>query len=159
MLANAWGTPPRSTLIRGAGAGIASAAAVAALSRKETGSALAGINAVSHWVWGDADAKRNGFSLKFTGIGALTHLAAAAMWAFCFERLFVSRRRSVTVPRLLAESAGLSALACAVDYTITPKRFTPGYELRLSKPSLLVTYVAFAGGLALGSLLLPEARR
>jgi hypothetical protein len=125
----------------------------------ETGSALAGINAVSHWAWGDADAKRNGLSLKYTGIGALTHLAAAAMWAFCFERLFASRRRSPTVPRLLAESAAMSALACAVDYTITPKRLTPGYELRLSKPSLLVTYVAFAAGLTLGSLLLPVARR
>jgi hypothetical protein len=36
-----------------------------------------------------------------------------------------------------------------VDYGITP-----GYELRLSTPSLLVVYLAFAAGLALGSALL-----
>jgi hypothetical protein len=80
-------------------------------------------------------------------------------WAYCFERLFASRRRHVTVPVLLTEAAAMSAIACAVDYTITPKRFTPGYELRLSRPSLLVVYVAFAGGLALGSLLLGEEER
>ena len=117
------------------------------------------MNAVSHWAWGDADARRDGLSVKYTGVGALTHLAASTMWAFCFERLFTSRRRAVTWPRLLSESAAMSALACAVDYTITPKRFTPGFELRLSKRSLLATYVAFAGGLALGSLLLPAGER
>ena len=160
MLANSSGRRPLlGALIRGAGAGVASAAAVAARSKKETGSALAGINAVSHWAWGDSDAKRDGFSLKYTVTGAVTHLAAAAMWAFCYERIFAARRRSATLPRLLAESAAMSALACAVDYTITPKRLTPGYELRLSKPSLLMTYGAFAAGLALGSLILPRATR
>ncbi len=53
----------------------------------------------------------------------------------------------------------MSALACAVDYTITPKRFTPGYELSLSRPSLVAVYAAFAAGLALGSVLLPERER
>ncbi|HKU86213.1 MAG TPA: hypothetical protein VJV77_07725 [Casimicrobiaceae bacterium] len=159
MLANSWSIPLRSALVRGAGAGVASAAVVAACSERETGSTLAGINAVSHWAWGDAEARRDGFSLKYTGVGALTHLAAATMWAFVFDLLFASGRRAVTLPRLLSESAAMSAMACAVDYTITPKRFTPGYELRLSKRSLLATYVAFAGGLALGSLLLPRGER
>ncbi|HXR55369.1 MAG TPA: hypothetical protein VN858_01135 [Casimicrobiaceae bacterium] len=45
----------------------------------------------------------------------------------------------------------VSALACAVDYTVTPKRLRPGYELRLSKPSMAV---AFGAGLAPGSVLL-----
>lgn len=148
-----------SALVRGSAANFASLAALAACSRKETGSALAGINAVSHWAWGDADARRNGFSWKHTMIGGLTNEAASIFWAFCLERLFASRRRHVSVPRLFGEATAMSALACAVDYGITPKRLTPGYELRLSKASLFVVYVAFAAGLALGGTLLPAQKR
>jgi hypothetical protein len=148
-----------SALARGTAANLASVVALALCGKRETGSALAGINAVSHWAWGDADARRNGFSWKYTVIGALTNQVASVFWAFCFDRLFESRRRRVTVPTLLVDAALTSALACAVDYTITPKRLTPGYELRLSRSSLLAVYVAFAGGLALGSVLLRGHQR
>ena len=144
-----------SVLMRGTVANVASLVALAACSKSETGSALAGVNAVSHWAWGDAEVRRNGFSWKYTVIGALTNQAASAFWAFCFERLFASRHPQVAVPRLLGEAAVISALACAVDYGITPKRLTPGYELRLSRSSLFAVYIAFAGGLALGNVLLP----
>jgi hypothetical protein len=155
-----WRDDLRHALVRGTGASLASAVALTACSKAETGSSLAGINAVSHWAWGDADAHRNGFSWKHTVVGALTHQAAAVFWAFCFERLFASRRhRLVTLPSLVGETAVMSAIACAVDYTVTPKRFTPGYELRLSKSSLLAVYVAFAAGLALGSVLLAPQER
>jgi hypothetical protein len=149
----------RSVFVRGTGAAVVSSVALAACSRRETGSALAGMNAVSHWLWGDADARRNGFSWKYTVIGALTQEAAAVFWAFCFEYLFASRHRPATASSVVGEAAAISALACAVDYTITPKRFTPGYELRLSKSSLAAVYAAFAAGLALGSLLLPKNER
>lgn len=149
----------RNALVRGTGASVASAIAAAACGRRETGSALAAINAVSHWAWGDADARRDGFTWKHTVVGAATHHAAALFWALCFERLFVSKRRRVAMPRLAAEAAAMSALACAVDYTITPKRLTPGFELRLSKRSLVAIYVAFAAGLAIASVLLPEEER
>ena len=142
--------------MRGSGASLASAMALVACSRRETGSFLAGINAVSHWAWGDSAARQNGFSWKHTAVGALTHQAASLFWAYGFERLIASRRQNVAMARLVGESAVMSALACAVDYTITPKRFTPGYELRLSRPSLVAVYAAFAGGLALRSVLLPE---
>jgi hypothetical protein len=154
-----WSNHPRSILVRGTAANVAAMLALAACSKRETGSTLAGINAVSHWAWGDVDARRNRFSWKYTIIGALTNQVASLFWAFCFERLFASRRRQVTVPRLLVEAAATSAIAYAVDYGITPKRLTPGYELRLSRSSLLAVYVAFAGGLALGSALLRVHRR
>lgn len=147
-----------SILARGTVANIASLAALAACSKSETGSALAGINAISHWAWGDADARRDGFSWRQTVLGALTNQAASLFWAFCLERVFASRERKIRVPRLLGEAAATSALACAVDYTVTPKRLTPGYELRLSRPSILAVYVALAGGLALGGALLPALR-
>jgi len=149
----------RRALVRGSGAGLASMLALAACSRRETGSSLAGVNAVSHWAWGDLDARRDGFSWKHTIVGGLTHEAASVFWAFCFDRLFASRRVAPAITRLVGETAAMSALACAVDYTITPKRFTPGYEIRLTKRSLVGVYVAFAAGLAIGSFLLPAGER
>jgi len=149
--------PVGATLLRGTAANLASIAALAAFGKRETGSPLAGINAVSHWLWGDADARRNELSWKYTVVGALTNEAASLFWAFCFDRLFGLRRRNASAPQLLGEAAAMSAIAFAVDYGITPKRLTPGYELRLSRSSLFAVYVAFAGGLALGSLLLPRA--
>jgi len=148
-----------AALLRGTAANVASIAALATFGKRETGSSLAGVNAVSHWLWGDADARRNDFSWRHTVVGALTNELASVFWAFCFERLFAARARNVSAPKLVSEAAATSALAFAVDYGITPKRLTPGYELRLSRPSLFAVYVAFAGGLALGSLLFPSDRR
>ena len=151
-------TDLQHAFVRGTGASVVSALALAACSRRETGSALAGINAASHWAWGDDDARRNGYSWKHTALGALTHQAASMFLAWCFERLFAPRDRTVTLPKLLGESAAMSAIAGVVDYTITPKRLTPGYELRVSNKSLIAVYVAFAAGLALGSVLLRAPR-
>ena len=148
-----------SAVVRGTAANVASMLALAACSKRETGSALAAINAISHWAWGNADASRNRFSWKRTVIGALTNQAASVFWAFCLEHLFASRNGRATEPRLVGEAAAVSALAFVVDYTVTPNRLTPGYELRLSKPSIAAVYVAFAGGLALGSILLQRAGR
>jgi len=154
MTTRRWSTDLQHAFVRGTGASLVSALALAACSRRETGSALAGINAASHWAWGNDDARRNGFSWKHTALGALTHQAASMFWAWCFERLFASRDRTVTLPKLLGESAAMSAIAGVVDYTITPKRLTPGYELRVSNQSLVAVYLAFAAGLALGSAVL-----
>jgi hypothetical protein len=52
-----------------------------------------------------------------------------------------------------------SAIACAVDYTSTPKRLTPGFEHHLSKGSMGLVYACFALGLAAGCLLANRGRR
>jgi hypothetical protein len=44
-----------------------------------------------------------------------------------------------------------------VDYRLTPRRFMPGYERRLSRRSLGAVYAAFGAGLALGGALLSIA--
>jgi hypothetical protein len=44
-------------------------------------------------------------------------------------------------------------IAALVDYGITPKRFTPGWEELLSKRSIGVTYAAMALGLTAGVML------
>ena len=46
-----------------------------------------------------------------------------------------------------------SAVACFVDFHLTPPRLTPGFEHRLSHRSLAAVYGAFAVGLAVGALL------
>ena len=145
--------------VRGTGASLASLLALIGCSRRETGSGLAAVNAISHWAFGDDDARRDGFSWKHTITGALTQQAASVFWALVFERLLASRRRSPAIARLAGEAAAMSAVAMTVDYTITPRRLTPGYELRISKSSMLAVYVAFAAGLVAGSLLLPERDR
>jgi hypothetical protein len=52
----------------------------------------------------------------------------------------------------VADAALVAGLACLVDYTITPPRFTPGFEKRLSKPALAAVYAAFGAGLAAAAL-------
>ena len=46
----------------------------------------------------------------------------------------------------------LAALAAATDYGATPKRFTPGWELALSRRGMAAVYAAMAAGLAAGVL-------
>jgi len=55
---------------------------------------------------------------------------------------------------MLTAAAATSAFACFADYKLTPKRFHPGYEKHLSKPSLAVVYAGFALGLAAGAALM-----
>lgn len=99
-------------------------------------------------VLGQRAARQDGASLKYTLPGYLTHHGASVFWAVIFERLFGHRARRDPVTAL-ATGATVATLAAAIDYTITPKRLTPGYEERLSIPSLVVVYAAFAVGLAL----------
>jgi hypothetical protein len=51
-----------------------------------------------------------------------------------------------------------AGVACFVDYQLTPKRFTPGFEHRLAKPEMANVYACFALGLMVGSLLMRPKR-
>ena len=51
-------------------------------------------------------------------------------------------------PNALLTAALLSsAVACFVDYQLTPQRLQPGFEKRLSTPSMVAVYAAFGLGL------------
>jgi hypothetical protein len=52
----------------------------------------------------------------------------------------------------LAAGLGTAAVACTVDYTVTPRRLTPGFELRLSRPAMAAGFVAFGLGLAAAAM-------
>ena len=134
-------------VLSGTWASILSTLALAARGRSESG-ALAPINAVSHWYWGDHATREDRPSLKYTVPGYLTHHATSVFWAVLFEKTF-GGALSGRPARTFAASAATATVACFVDYQLTPKRLTPGFEHRLSKTSLFLVYAAFAAGLAI----------
>lgn len=141
---------PRA-LLTGTVASLASAAALALLARSEGKSGLQPINATSHWLHGEKAAACDGLDARHTLIGFATHCASAVFWALPFE--FWRARRRPTAAGALRGACMTSAIAAAVDYGPTPKRFTPGWELVLGKRSMIVTYAALALGLAAGTKL------
>ena len=150
-MAKSWNRALRQGLVSGTAASLLSTGALMLLGRKETGSAWAPVNAVSHWYW-DTDAlRKNRVTLKYTLPGYLTHHASSVFWAVLFERLFGQRSRQSSF-RIVAASAATAAVACFIDYQLTPKRLTPGFEHRLSKSALFFVYAAFGAGLALTAI-------
>ena len=138
-------------VLSGTCASVLSTLALAARGRTETGSAVAPINAVSHWYWGDRATREDQPSFKYTVPGYLTHHATSIFWAVLFEKAFGGKLRGRPA-RTAAASAATAAVACFVDYQMTPKRLTPGFEHRLSKPSLFLVYLLFGAGLAVTEL-------
>lgn len=143
---------PASALVTGTVASLASAAALALLARLEDKSALQPINATSHWLHGEKAAKCDELDVTHTLIGFATHYASAVFWALPFE-IWRARRRPVSASTLLRGASTTAAVAAVIDYGVTPKRFTPGWELVLSKRSMVIAYAALALGLASGGKL------
>ena len=138
-------------VVSGTSASILSTLALALRGRSESGSTLAPINAVSHWYWGDRATREDRPSFKYTVPGYLTHHATSIFWAVLFEKTFGGKLRGTPV-QTVAASAATAAIACFVDYQMTPKRLTPGFEHRLTKTSLFLVYVLFGAGLAVTEL-------
>lgn len=157
MNSNEWSRIGLSAVVTGTVAALVSAAALAALARAEGKGALQPTNATSHWLNGDDAASVDLPSADHTLVGFLTHYASAIFWAAPFETwLALDPPRSLA--QLLGKSFLMSGVAFAVDYGATPRRFTPGWELVLSKTSLAVSYVALAFGFAAGALVSEEVR-
>ncbi|HVE88151.1 MAG TPA: hypothetical protein VNA44_00480 [Burkholderiaceae bacterium] len=146
-MALSWKRAVNRGVLSGTCASILSTLALGACGRRESGSALAPVNAVSHWYWGDRALRVDRPSFKYTLPGYLTHHATSIFWAVLFEKTFGGVLRGRPAHTTVA-SAATAAVACFVDYQLTPKRLTPGFEHRLSKASLFVVYATFAVGLA-----------
>ncbi|HWI78836.1 MAG TPA: hypothetical protein VNS31_06535 [Ramlibacter sp.] len=153
-----WKTAVREGAITGTIAGLFSTAVLAVAGRRESGSAVAPINAVSHWLWGDESLHAQEASLRHTLTGYVTNHLAAIFWAMLYSRAYGHREEAKRLPQAIAGGVATSAIAYAVDYHVVPKRLTPGYEHRISPGALLATYGALAAGLALGALLLQGHR-
>jgi hypothetical protein len=137
-------------LISGSLAAVAVTLVASLAGRRATGSSAAALNATSHFLWGDSDAaRRNAYSLKYTGVGFAANYGASIFWALLYEVLG-SRRR--TPARALRDAAATAAIAYIVDYHAVPKRLTPGFELRVPPRALAAVYAALALGLSLKDL-------
>ena len=147
--------PPRATdhaLPTGLLAGLLSATILLWRGRAETRRAAAPINAISHWFWPGEAMRRDEASLKHTGTGIALHLGSSLLWSTAYGWLR-ARRHKPTALNAALDAATVTAVAAMVDLAVVPKRLTPGFERRLSKPSLGAVYAGFAIGLALGGLL------
>ena len=140
-------------MLPGTLASLTSTGALALRGKQEAGSVFAGTNAISHWLYGDKAFRRDGPSLQYTLVGYAIHHASAHFWASIFEQVAGKVLDRKSVASTLAVSAAASAVACFVDYKLTPQRLRPGYEERVSKKSLALIYAAFGIGLAAGALI------
>jgi hypothetical protein len=127
------------------------ALALAAAAKIEGKGALQPINATSHWLNGDAAAEVELPTARHTLVGFATHVLSAIFWAAPFEA-WLALNPPRTPGALLRDAAAMAGIAAVVDYGATPKRFTPGWELVLSKGSMLAAYLGFTIGLAGGAL-------
>ena len=139
-------------LLTGTVASLAAAGALTLLARAEGKGALRPVNATSHWLHGRKAARSDKLDATHTLVGFATHYASAVFWALPFE-FWRTRRRAPSTGTLLLGACVTSAVAAAVDYGLTPKRFTPGWELVLSKRSMAATYVVLSLGLLAGTRL------
>ncbi|MES2934561.1 MAG: hypothetical protein V4805_13855 [Pseudomonadota bacterium] len=147
-----WNKAMRDGIASGAIAAAVSGAVLLASGKRENGTPFGAVNAISHWIWGDKAARRDAPSVRYTMMGYTIHHGASTLWATLYEKWFGSAAAKKEVDKALAGAMAVSALACFVDYNLTPHRLEPGYEMRLSKKSLLLVYTAFGIGLALRGL-------
>lgn len=137
---------PTETLLAGSCASVASSAAIAFASRIETGHLAPGTNATSHWIHGDEAFGQQSASWKYTGVGYAIHHVSSMVWAGVYAGLR-KRGPEAGVGVRVRDAVAVSALACFVDFVLTPKRLTPGFEERLGVTSIAGIYAAFAAGL------------
>lgn len=143
-----WSESARDALVSGTAAAALSTLVLGVLGARHSASAAAPINAISHWFWGERATRVDRVDVSHTVAGLLTHTLASIFWAVFFERFFGARAAHDTRAALVG-GAATAALAATIDYTITPKRLTPGYEKRLAPSRLIPVYLAVALGLAL----------
>jgi hypothetical protein len=149
-----WNQALREGAVAGTAASVLSTAALGALGAVQDGKVAAPLNAVSHWLWGDESLQRDRPSWRHTLVGYLTQHAASVMWATLYARVYGHRPEAKRLPNAIAGGIATSAVAYVVDYTITPKRLTPGYEHRLDGKGMLAVYAVLALGFAAGALAL-----
>src|SRR5437762_3543586 len=86
-----WQEAVKSAIVPGVVAGAVTSAAASFRGRRETGSAIAPVNATSHVLWGDRAARVERPTLRHTAVGYLINTGAAVFWATIMEKIFVAR--------------------------------------------------------------------
>jgi hypothetical protein len=149
-----WSASFRDGLISGSLASLVSTAVLALRGRSEAGSAYAPTNAVSHWLYGDRAAHQDEPSLRYTVPGYIIHHGSSLIWGIVYERWFGQRAEARDLVPALTGAVAVAGMACFVDYKMTPERLQPGFEKRLSSPSMAMVYGGVAIGFVIRGLLL-----
>lgn len=147
-----WPDAIRDGTVSGSVASVLSTAVLGTRGKREEGTPYAPTNAISHWFWGDRAARQDGPSGRYTVLGYAIHHASATLWAVLYEKWFGDKAERGEAAAAALGGAAVAALACFVDYRLTPQRLQPGFEKRLSTPSLFLVYAAFGAALALRGL-------
>jgi hypothetical protein len=113
---------------------------------------------VSHWFFGDRSLRQNEPSLMYTLTGYVTHHAAAIFWGVLAAKAWGGRDAAKKPLPAIAGGVATAAVACFVDYKLTPKRLTPGFEHRLGRPEMANVYAFFALGIAIGTMVMSKRR-
>lgn len=149
-----WRQSLREGVVTGTAAALLSSVVLALAGRRQNGSMAAPVNAASHWLWGDEALRADGATPRHTLVGLATQHGASVFWATLYSLLHGHRPEAKRLPDAIAGGIATSATAYVIDYTITPKRLTPGYEHRLDGRAMFAVYAALAAGFALGALAL-----
>jgi hypothetical protein len=134
-------------------------AALALAGRIENRSAAGPLNGPSQWIFGRWAAHLRRPSLRHTPTGILIHHLTATGWALLHERLQGRDKALQSPTERLGRAAVTATAANIVDFRLTPKRLTPGFEHQLSRKSLFFVYAAFAVGLAIAGARLTSRQR
>lgn len=122
------------------------------------GEPAAPLNAVSHWFFGNRALREDEPSPLYTVTGYLVHHVASMFWGVIHAKVWGGRPQAKQPLPALAGAAAAAGVASFVDYQLTPKRLTPGFEHRLGRPEMVNVYASFAIGLAIGSILMKNRR-
>ena len=150
-----WKQALREGVVSGTFASVLSAAYLAWAGTRR-GEPAAPLNAVSHWFFGNRALREDEPSMAYTATGYVTHHMASIFWATLHAKAWGAREEAKKPLPALAGAVTAAAVASFVDYQLTPKRLTPGFEHRLGKPEMVNVYACFALGMAIGSLLMKK---
>ena len=127
---------------------------VMTLSSLEHRGPFAPVNAISHIAFGQASVGVEAPKPKLLVTGLVLNAGAMIGWAAVAELGYAVFRLPAGVLLAACPIAILTTvLAFIVDFHVVPKRLSPGFEMILSKRSLLIVYVAMGAALVVGGLL------
>lgn len=148
-----WQQALTASTLPGAIAGIGTLATVALRGARDTGSALAPINATSHVIWGPAAGQVERPTLRHTLPGAVINLGSGLWWALVFQKLFGAATERRGLPAALLGGVATAGLAYLLDYRLLPRRLSPGWEQRITGRSLRLSLGVMGLAIGLASLL------
>lgn len=146
----------RQVMLSGGIASVLSTIAVSVCSHLRVGSAAAGTNAASQWIWYPRGRHAHTPSWRHTVVGYLIHHASSVMWATGYE---ATQPAQATAGGRLVRATGIAALAYVVDYHLVPRRLSPGFEHKVGPVGMVAVYAAFAAGLWASTGLVRRAPR